>query len=111
MSLSGQKGNDVRDYAGKGQQRIIRLVELLAGQEQHGLSLTEIATSMGVAVPTAYRDLQTLKAVGWGRRMESGRWCMDLGAAKPLAKVRKGIAKARAELGRIESEYLGGDDG
>ena len=99
------------DYTNEAQQRILRLVHLLAGQEVHGLSLTEVAGGMGIAAPKAMRDLHNLEAAGWCRRMHSGRWCLAAGAVRPLANIQAAVSRGRAEMDRIETEYLGGRNG
>ena len=99
------------DYTNKAQQRILRLVGAMCGHEQIGLSLAEVAESMSIAPPMALRDLQNLEAAGWGRRMKSGRWCLDAGAVRPLANIQAAVSRGRAEMDRIETEYLGGRNG
>lgn len=57
------------------QQRILKLVVLLAGNEFNGLAPSEIARALNIAPPMVTRDLDNLRTAGMADRIEeTGRW-------------------------------------
>ena len=57
------------------QQRILKLLTLLAGHEVHGLAPSEIAKSQDCAAPVVTRDLANLRAAGLAEQLpDTGRW-------------------------------------
>lgn len=63
------------DYTVPGQQRILQMATLLAGNEFHGLSPLEIRKAMGVAGAIVTRDLDNLRTAGIAEEIpETGRW-------------------------------------
>lgn len=62
-------------YTNAGQQRVLNVVRILAGNEFDGLSLTSIAKAMNEATPVIKRDLENLKTAGFGEQDErTGHW-------------------------------------
>ncbi len=63
------------DYTNATQQRLLQLVNLLAGHELQGLAPAEIAKSLAVAPSVVTRDLDNLRTAGWGEQTpQGGRW-------------------------------------
>lgn len=63
------------DYTNDAQQRILKLVVLLAGNEFVGLSPSEISKSMGVSPAAVTRDLDNLRTAGMADQIpDTGRW-------------------------------------
>jgi DNA-binding IclR family transcriptional regulator len=57
------------------QQRILKMVVLLAGNEFNGLAPSEIARALNIAPPMVTRDLDNLRTAGLADRIEeTGRW-------------------------------------
>lgn len=63
------------DYTNAAQQRLLQLVDLLAGHELLGLAPAEIAKAMDVGASTVTRDLDNLRTAGWCEQTpQGGRW-------------------------------------
>lgn len=63
------------DYTNAAQQRLLQLIDLLAGHELQGLAPGEIAKALAVAASTVTRDLDNLRTAGWCEPTpQGGRW-------------------------------------
>ncbi|MCX7506625.1 IclR family transcriptional regulator [Delftia tsuruhatensis] len=63
------------DYTNAAQQRVLQLINLLAGHELQGLAPTAIARSMGCSTSVVTRDMANLHSAGWAERTPDGdRW-------------------------------------
>lgn len=96
-------------YTNEAQQRIIKLVEVLAGHEDKGLSLKDIAVLLGTSTTASFRDLKNLEAVGWAMQLKNTNWAMTAKAAQPLKAVANNVHKLMGEVNRINKEYLQGE--
>lgn len=62
------------DYTNAGQQRLLQLIDLLAGHELQGLANVDVASALRCTAPTALRDLNNLRTAGWAEQTPQGRW-------------------------------------
>ena len=62
--------------------RCVSLMTALAPHIVSGLSVTDLAEKNGIAPPVVCRDMESLKAVGWAQKLETGRWALT---TKPIA--------------------------
>ena len=63
------------DYTNAAQQRLLQLIDLLAGHELLGLTPGEIAKALTVGASTITRDLDNLRTAGWAELTPKGdRW-------------------------------------
>jgi DNA-binding IclR family transcriptional regulator len=63
------------DYTNDAQQRLLRLIDLLAGHALHGLAPAEIAKALGVGASVVTRDMDNLRSAGWAEQTpQGGRW-------------------------------------
>ena len=63
------------DYTNAAQQRLLQLIDLLAGHELQGLAPGEIAKALAVGASTVTRDLANLRTAGWAEITPKGdRW-------------------------------------
>lgn len=63
------------DYTNAAQQRLLQLIDLLAGHELQGLLPGEIAKALAVGASTVTRDLDNLRSAGWAELTPKGdRW-------------------------------------
>ncbi len=62
------------DYTNAAQQRLLQLIDLLAGHELQGLANVDVARSMNCGAPMALRDLNNLRTAGWAEQTPQGRW-------------------------------------
>ena len=62
------------NYTSPAQQRLLQLVDLLAGHELQGLANVEVARALNCSAPMALRDLDNLRTAGWAEQTPLGRW-------------------------------------
>lgn len=60
-------------YTNAAQQRVLQLIDLLAGHELQGLTPTEIGRALGSAAPQVTRDLDNLRTAGWAELHPNGK--------------------------------------
>jgi DNA-binding IclR family transcriptional regulator len=62
-------------YTNPAQQRLLRLVDLLAGHELQGLAPGQFARALAVGPSSVTRDLDNLRTAGWVEQTpQGGRW-------------------------------------
>jgi DNA-binding IclR family transcriptional regulator len=90
----------------KAQQRLIAVLEALVGYEINGLSLTEIATALGITPSVALRDLRNLEATGWAENIPTThRWRAGKRFAQKAIKVLSAFDKAERDLTDLKNRY------
>jgi DNA-binding IclR family transcriptional regulator len=97
------------DYTNDAQQRILKLLMLLAGHELLGLSPSRIATELQASPSQVTRDLQNLKTAGFAELVQdTGGW--RLAPRVVEISVRHGVAMGRAQqkLTEITNRYSRG---
>lgn len=63
------------DYTNAAQQRLLQLIDLLAGHELQGLAPGEIAKALHASAAVITRDLDNLRSAGWAEQTpQGGRW-------------------------------------
>lgn len=62
--------------------RCVRLVTALAPHIIAGLSVSELAEKSRLSAPVVCRDMDSLAAVGWAQKLETGRWALT---TRPIA--------------------------
>ena len=83
-------------YTNEGQQRILRLINVLAGHEITGIAPAEIARQMDVKAPVVTRDLANLQEAGYAEHVaDTGRWRLSPQIVQ--ISIRHGMALAQAE--------------
>ena len=60
------------DYINAAQQRLLQLIDLLAGHELQGLAPSEIAKALSCTAPMVTRDMANLQAAGWAEKTPKG---------------------------------------
>lgn len=96
-----------QQYINESQQRILRIIECLAGHEVGGLSPAEIRQRVDIAPGTLTRDLENLKHSGWIEPSPLAPERLRLGV-KPikLAEQHKnGMSFWRTQLERTIAQY------
>lgn len=67
------------------QNQLSRCVSLMTALAPHiisGLSVTELAGKTGLPAAVVCRDMDSLAAVGWAQKLETGRWALT---TRPIA--------------------------
>ena len=97
------------DYTNEAQQRILRLLMLLAGHELLGLVPSRIAVELQASPSQVTRDLQNLKTAGLAELVQdTGGW--RLAPRMVEVSVRHGVAMNRAQqkLDEIKNRFSRG---
>ncbi|HEX9391503.1 MAG TPA: ECF-type sigma factor [Usitatibacteraceae bacterium] len=95
-----------REYNNEGQQRILELARLLAGNEFAGLTNVEIAKAMGISAPMVHRDLWNLEKAGYAEQIpETGRWRLGPRLMQIATAFSVHVNRQRAVIDQIEQRY------
>lgn len=63
------------DYTNAAQQRLLQLIDLLAGHELQGMEPGAIAKALVISATAVTRDLDNLRTAGWAEQTpQGGRW-------------------------------------
>lgn len=95
-------------YTCEPQQRLLKLITLLAGNEVTGLAPGEIAKLQGCSASVATRDLANLAEGGFAEKTpETGLWRLTPQPLVQMAiRVQLGIAQAEARLAETRQRFL-----
>jgi DNA-binding IclR family transcriptional regulator len=96
-------------YTHEGQQRVLRLVLLLAGHEITGLEPAEIAKQQGCNASAVTRDLANLAEAGFAERVaETGRWRLAPQVVQIALRAMSGFDRAQSRLDEIRNRCMTG---
>lgn len=88
------------------QQRILKLLGVLAGQEVHGLAPSDIAKAQGCTASIVTRDLANLRIAGMAEQVpETGRWRLAPPIVQIAIRHQVGLARAQSKVDEIRSRY------
>lgn len=90
---------------GNAQLRLLKVIEVLAGNEVFGIRLKEVTAAVKGTDPTVLRDLQTLQAAGWAMQDESGLWRLHTKLVQIATHFAHGIDAARQRLDEVHQRY------
>lgn len=93
-------------YINAAQQRILSELHVLAGNELHGLSPTELARELKVGASTVTRDLANLKEAGYAEQIqETGRWRLGPKVVQIGIKFSNALARAESRVSELNQRY------
>lgn len=94
------------DYTNEAQQRLMRLVLLLAGHEVHGLAPTAIARDLGANPSVVTRDMANLAAAGWAEKVPAtGHWRLGPTPVQLGLRHMAAMTRARDQLEAVANRY------
>lgn len=94
------------DYTNEGQQRILRLVTLLAGNEITGLAPTDIARLQGCNASMVTRDLDNLRTAGFAEVVpETQRWRLAPTIVQIAIKHMAALDRAEQRLAETRNRF------
>lgn len=97
------------DYTHDGQQRILKLVLLLAGNEITGLAPADIARQQACSASMVTRDLDNLRSAGWAEQVpETQRWRLAPQVVQIAVKHMTALERASARLSETTQRYSRG---
>lgn len=93
-------------YTNEAQQRLLRLITLLAGHEIVGITPAEVAHQMDVKAPTVTRDLDNLRTGGYAEQVpETGRWRLSPQIVRIATRHSVALSQAEDRLNEIKQRY------
>lgn len=99
------------NYTHEGQQRVLKLVLLLAGNEITGLAPADIARQQGCIASMATRDLNNLREAGFAELVpETGRWRLAPEVVQIAIRHMAALDRAEKRLDEIKGRYSRGAD-
>jgi DNA-binding IclR family transcriptional regulator len=88
------------------QQRILRLLTVLAGCEIAGLAPSDIAAAQSCSASVATRDLANLKTAGMAEQIpETGRWRLSPQIVQIAKRHQLALERARQKLDETQQRY------
>lgn len=93
-------------YTNDAQQRILRLLQTLAGNEITGLAPAEIARAQACSAPMVTRDLANLVQAGLAEQVpETGRWRLTPVLIQLAFKHMATVERAEKKLTETQNRY------
>lgn len=93
-------------YISDSQQRILQLVQVLAGHEVEGLAPGQIATLAECTPSQVTRDLANLKHCGWAEQIaNTGRWRLGPQIVQISLRHAQALARAQARLDEVQNRF------
>jgi DNA-binding IclR family transcriptional regulator len=93
-------------YINAAQQRVLKILLMLAGHEVNGLLPSELAKAMRTSNSNITRDLANLKEAGIAeQREETGGWALTTRVAQISVKVLTAMNKAKEHLDEMQKRY------
>lgn len=94
------------DYTNDAQQRILRALQVLAGNELVGVTPGDMAKALGVSPSVVTRDLANLRESGLGEKIEeTGRWRLAPKLVQIAIAHSNALSRAKARLSEVENRY------
>ena len=96
-------------YLCEPQQRVLRLLDVLAGHEITGLTNGEVARDLGCSPSVAVRDLANLQLAGKAEKVpETDRWRLAPQIVQLAVKHMVAMDRARDRIAETASRYSRG---
>lgn len=93
-------------YLSDGQQRLLALIKVLAGNEVHGLAPGEIAKAQTCSPSVVTRDLANLKEAGFAEQIpETGRWRLGPALVQIALAHAREIDRAERKLAETKQRF------
>lgn len=93
------------DYTSAPQQRLLRLVDLLAGHELAGLVPSEIARALSCSPSIVTRDLDNLRTAGWAEQTPGERWRLSPHVVQMSIRHAVALNEARKSFDEIVQRF------
>lgn len=102
MSTAGQ-------YRHEGQQRLLRLITLLAGHEIDGMAIVDIARNQSCSAALAVRDISNLVEAGYAEQVpQTGRYRLSPQIVQISVRHASALARAQDRLDEIRQRFSRG---
>lgn len=100
---------DFSKYAHEGQQRLLKLITLLAGHELTGAMPGDLARAQDCSPSLTTRDLSNLALAGFAEHVpETGRWRLSPQMVQIALKHMAALDQAERRLAEVRNRYSRG---
>ena len=100
---------DPAQYAHEGQQRLLKLITLLAGHEITGLAPAEIARQQACSPSVVTRDIANLQLGGFAEAVpETGRWRLSPQLVQIAVRHMQALDRAEKRLDEVRNRFSRG---
>lgn len=97
---------DADKYLCEPQQRLMRLIQTLAGHEMDGLAPGDIAKLNACSPSQVTRDLANLKAFGWAEQLPvTHRWRLGPDVVRIATRHMASLDRADRKLAELKSRF------
>lgn len=86
-------------------QRVLHLVEALAGNEFSGMSVSDLQQATGTRSDQVVRDLANLVEANWAERMENGRYRLAARPVQIALAFSSALSRAETDLATLKNRY------
>ena len=94
------------NYTNAAQQRMLQLLDLLAGHELLGVAPTAIAKAIGCTASIVTRDMANLQTAGWAERTPDGcNWRLSPHVVQMSLRHAAAMRAGRQNLHDVEQRY------
>lgn len=94
------------DYTNSSQQRILKVLVALAGQEFTGMTPKDLTVAVGTDASTITRDLDNLRTAGLAEQIaDTGRWRLGPKVVKVALAFQLHLDRAQAQVDEIKQRY------
>ena len=95
-----------QQYAHEGQQRLLKLISLLAGHELTGAAPSELAKAQGCSPSLITRDLANLQLGGFAEHVpETGKWRLSPEIVQIAFKHLTALDLAQKRLDEVRNRF------
>lgn len=96
---------NIEQYINGSQQRLLQVLQRLAGHEVTGVAQADLADALKVNTTNVYRDLVNLKHAGLAEQMESGRWRLGPRLAQIALALLEHLDSAQRRIDEVRQRY------
>jgi DNA-binding IclR family transcriptional regulator len=94
------------DYTNSSQQRILKVIQALAGHEITGVAPAALARDVGCSAACITRDVDNLRTAGLAEEVpETGRWRLGPGLVAIALKHMSALDRAEKRLNEVRNRY------
>jgi DNA-binding IclR family transcriptional regulator len=96
----------VSDYINNAQQRLLRTILLLAGNELAGLAPSDLAKALDTGPSNVTRDLANLKEAGLAEQLpDTGRWRLGPKVVQIAVDFQLNLGRSQSRVDEIRQRY------
>ena len=94
------------DYTNDSQQRILRVIQALAGHEITGVAPAALAREVGCSAACITRDIDNLRTAGLAEEVpETGRWRLGPALVNIALSHMSALDRAEKRLSEVRNRY------